>query len=135
ASTDMVVGEIPESVDLLVIGGGPGGYVAALEAARLGRSVVLVDADGQDGLGGICVRVGCIPSKALIELATHTHARAAWSERGAPAPAEGTVDLARFQIWKQGVVGGLNSGVQGLLNQAGVDVRRGWFRFTRPDQG
>lgn len=131
----MVVGEIPESVDLLVVGGGPGGYAAALEAGRLGRNVVLVDAEGPEGLGGICVRVGCIPSKALIELASHTHARAAWAQRGAPEPSEGRVDLSRFQAWKQEVVGGLNGGLQGLLNQAGVDVRRGWFRFTRPDQG
>ena len=62
----MVVGEMPSSVDLLVIGGGPGGYVAAIAAAQLGRQVVLVDAQGEAGLGGVCVNVGCIPSKALI---------------------------------------------------------------------
>jgi dihydrolipoamide dehydrogenase len=131
----MVVGEMPEGVDLLVIGGGPGGYVAALAAAQHGRKVVLVDADGEDGLGGICVRVGCIPSKALIELASHVHSRAAWHGRGAPAAGEGLVDLASFQSWKREVVGGLNAGVRGLLKRAGVDVRQGWFRFTRPDQG
>lgn len=133
----MVVGEIPESVDLLVVGGGPGGYAAALEAARLGRSVVLIDAEGADGLGGVCVRVGCIPSKALIELANHTHSRAAWAERGAPSLGadQGRPDLGAFQEWKEGVVGGLNAGVRSLLKHAGVDVRSGWFRFTRPDQG
>jgi dihydrolipoamide dehydrogenase len=131
----MVVGEMPEGVDLLVVGGGPGGYVAALAAAQLGRKVVLVDADGEDGLGGICVRVGCIPSKALIELASQVHSGPAWHERGAPATAAGTVDLAAFQRWKSEVVGGLNSGVRGLLQRAGVEVRRGWFRFTRPNQG
>lgn len=131
----MVVGEMPEGVDLLVVGGGPGGYVAALAAAQLGRQVVLVDAAGEDGLGGVCVRVGCIPSKALIELASHTHARAAWHTRGAPASEPGPVDLERFQDWKREVVGGLNAGIRGLLGRAGVDVRRGWFRFTRPDQG
>ncbi len=131
----MVVGEMPEGVDLLVVGGGPGGYVAALAAAQHGRKVVLVDADGEDGLGGICVRVGCIPSKALIELASHVHARAGWHERGAPAPVEDTVDMEKFQAWKREIVGGLNAGVRGLLKRAGVDVRQGWFRFTRPDQG
>ncbi|MDQ6524937.1 dihydrolipoyl dehydrogenase [Nocardioides sp. LHD-245] len=130
----MVVGEMPEGVDLLVVGGGPGGYVAAIAAAQLGRNVVLVDADGEDGLGGICVRVGCIPSKALIELASHVHSQSAWHGRGGPAGA-GTVDLVKFQDWKRDVVGGLNGGVRGLLKRAGVDVRRGWFRFTRPDQG
>ena len=53
---------MPSSVDLLVIGGGPGGYVAAIAAAQLGRQVVLVDAQGEAGLGGVCVNVGCIPS-------------------------------------------------------------------------
>jgi dihydrolipoamide dehydrogenase len=131
----MVVGEMPEGVDLLVVGGGPGGYVAAIAAAQLGRKVMLVDADGEDGLGGVCVRVGCIPSKALIELASHVHARQAWHGRGAPAPSAGDVDLVAFQDWKRDVVGGLNNGVRGLLKRAGVDVRTGWFRFTRPDQG
>lgn len=131
----MVVGEMPEGVDLLVVGGGPGGYVAALAAARLGRKVVLVDADGEDGLGGICVRVGCIPSKALIEFATHVHAQTVWNDRGGPLPAKGDIDLQKFQTWKSEVVDGLNAGIRGLLRTAGVDVRRGWFRFTRPDQG
>jgi dihydrolipoamide dehydrogenase len=131
----MVVGEMPEGVDLLVVGGGPGGYVAAIAAAQLGRKVVLVDADGEDGLGGVCVRVGCIPSKALIELASHIHAQLAWHGRGAPTPGTEGVDLAKFQDWKRDVVGGLNNGVRGLLKRAGVDVRSGWFRFTRADQG
>ncbi|HET7388361.1 MAG TPA: dihydrolipoyl dehydrogenase [Nocardioidaceae bacterium] len=131
----MVVGEMPEGVDLLVVGGGPGGYVAALAAAQLGRRVVLVDADGEDGVGGICVRVGCIPSKALIELASHVYAQPAWHERGAPTVGTEVVDLIKFQDWKRDVVGGLNHGVRGLLKRAGVDVRRGWFRFTRSDQG
>lgn len=131
----MVVGEIPEAVDLLVVGGGPGGYAAALRAAQLGRSVVLVDAAGESGLGGVCVRVGCIPSKALIELATHVHGRRVWSGRGAPSSTEHQIDLQQFQAWKADIVGGLTSGVQQLLTRAGVDVRTGWFRFTRPDQG
>jgi dihydrolipoamide dehydrogenase len=131
----MVVGEMPEGVDLLVVGGGPGGYVAAIAAAQLGRKVVLVDADGEDGLGGVCVRVGCIPSKALIELASHTHAQQAWHGRGAPLPGTESVDLVKFQHWKSDVIGGLNHGVRGLLKRSGVDVRTGWFRFTRPDQG
>ena len=58
----MVVGEVAEAVDLLVIGGGPGGYASALHAARLGRRVTLVE---RGELGGTCLNVGCIPSKAL----------------------------------------------------------------------
>lgn len=131
----MVVGEMPEGVDMLVVGGGPGGYVAAIAAAQLGRKVVLVDADGPDGLGGACVRVGCIPSKAMIELADRVHGSKEWARRGAPVAANEPVDLESFQEWKSALVGGLNLGVHTLLRRAGVDVRRGYFRFTRTDQG
>jgi len=65
----MVVGEFADAVDLLVLGGGPGGYAAAIRAAQLGREVTLVERAGPAGLGGVCLQVGCIPSKALIELA------------------------------------------------------------------
>lgn len=130
----MVVGEMPEGVDLLVVGGGPGGYVAALHAARRGRSVLLVDAAGERGLGGLCVSVGCIPSKALIELAGTAHGLGGWAERGLSVP-RADVDLVAFQAWKERLVGGLRSGVARLLDQAGVEVRQGRFRFTRRDQG
>ena len=131
----MVVGEMPSSVDLLVIGGGPGGYVAAIAAAQLGRSVVLVDSNGEAGLGGACVNVGCIPSKALIELAHATHGVANWSQRGMKVSAQPSVDMKDFQAWKSEVVSGLNGGVRQLLKTAGVEVRQGFFRFTRKDQG
>ena len=131
----MVVGEMPSSVDLLVIGGGPGGYVAAIAAAQLGRQVVLVDADGEAGLGGVCVNVGCIPSKALIGLAHATHDISGWGKRGLKVTGEPSVDMKEFQTWKTEVVSGLNSGVRQLLKTAGVEVRQGFFRFTRKDQG
>ena len=126
---------MPSSVDLLVIGGGPGGYVAAIAAAQLGRSVVLVDSNGEAGLGGVCVNVGCIPSKALIELAHATHGVANWSQRGMKVSAQPSVDMKDFQAWKSEVVSGLNGGVRQLLKTAGVEVRQGFFRFTRKDQG
>ena len=62
----MVVGELTEQTELLVIGGGPGGYVAAFKAADLGIETTLVDAN--EMLGGVCLRVGCIPSKALLHV-------------------------------------------------------------------
>jgi len=131
----MVVGEMPSSVDLLVIGGGPGGYVAAIAAAQLGRSVVLVDSNGETGLGGVCVNVGCIPSKALIELAHATHSIENWAQRGMKISGQPSVDMKDFQTWKTEVVSGLNGGVRQLLKTAGVEVRQGFFRFTRKDQG
>jgi dihydrolipoamide dehydrogenase len=106
----MVVGEMAEGVDFLVVGGGPGGYAAALRAAQLGRDVVLVERDGAAGLGGTCVRVGCIPSKALIELAEARHRARSFEVAGLHAGSL-EVDLARFQIWKGGIVEGLSHGV------------------------
>lgn len=131
----MVVGEMPSSVDLLVVGGGPGGYVAAIAAAQLGRQVVVVDSLGEAGLGGVCVNVGCIPSKALIELAHATHGVSDWTNRGMKIASQPTVDMKDFQTWKTEVVTGLNGGVRQLLKTAGVEVRQGFFRFTRKDQG
>lgn len=131
----MVVGEMPDAVDLLVVGGGPGGYVAALAGAQAGRDVVLVDSLGDEGLGGACVNVGCIPSKALIEMATTVHSLAGWSKRGITTETAPQVDMVAFQGWKSDLVGGLTGGVKQLLNAAGVKVRQGYFRFTRADQG
>jgi dihydrolipoamide dehydrogenase len=129
----MVVGEMADAVDLLVVGGGPGGYAAALHAAQLGREVVLVDRDGLAGLGGTCIRVGCIPSKALIELSHVTRAVGDWKTAGLTS-AGTSVDLQAFQSWKNGIVDGLNSGLQSLFRQRGIEVVAGTATFNRPDQ-
>lgn len=125
----MVVGEIAESIDLLIVGAGPGGYVAAIRAAQLGRSVLLVD---RDGIGGVCLNVGCIPSKALIEVAEAAHRITALAQAGLRAG--GSIDLAAWQAWRNGVVKGLVDGIHGLLRNAGVIVQAGELRFTRPNQ-
>ncbi len=130
----MVVGQIAEPVDFVVVGAGPGGYAAALRASQLGRKVLLVDRDGADGVGGVCLRVGCIPSKALIEVADLAERARDASRFGVDVDVKG-VDMAQFQKWKTGVVDGLTGGVRGLLDKAGVDVARGTFRFTGPDRG
>ncbi len=112
---------------MVVAGAGPGGYTAALHAARCGRRVLLVDEAGEAGIGGVCLNVGCIPSKALIELA-----QAAERTRTAPAmglaAAVSGVDLAVFQSWKSAQVKTLKRGVKSLLDKAGVAVRRGRLR-------
>lgn len=125
----MIVGTVPTQVDLLVVGGGPGGYTAAMHAARAGRSVTLVDRDDWGGLGGCCLHVGCIPSKALIELAEAHHRSANGLVAGLPAAA-GAVDLAAFQDGKTQMLGDLAGGVAGLMRQHGVTVARGSLRFT-----
>jgi dihydrolipoamide dehydrogenase len=129
----MVVGEMAEGVDFLVVGGGPGGYAAALRAAQLGREVVLVERDGAAGLGGTCVRVGCIPSKALIELAETRHRARSFEVAGLDAGSL-DIDLARFQTWKDGIVGGLSHGVETLLRHERVRVVSGTATFNKPNR-
>ena len=121
----MVVGEVATGVDLLVIGGGPGGYSAALRAAAAGRTVTLVE---QERLGGVCLNVGCIPSKALIHVAD----TAALPEESAAIGVDLTasVDLDRAQTWIGDVVGRLTGGVEQLLRDAGVTVTTGTARFA-----
>jgi dihydrolipoamide dehydrogenase len=128
-----VVGEFADRVDLLVIGGGPGGYVAAIRAAQIGRTVTLVDRGGPAALGGVCLQVGCIPSKALIELANTADRAREWHEAGLEATAAG-VSLERFQAWRTELCAGLAGGVGRRLEQGGTRVIHGQARFNRPDR-
>lgn len=119
----MVVGEIARPVDVLVVGGGPGGYTAAARAAELGKEVVLVEAER---LGGTCLNVGCIPSKALITTAEQHHRAAAFATRGLPA-AGGTPDMGVWRDWKRRVVDDLVDGIGTLLSR--VEVVSGTARL------
>ena len=104
---------------VLVIGGGPGGYVAAIRSAQLGLDTVLVD-DGP--MGGTCLNVGCIPSKALIHVADELAALSdvdGLARRGIHTDAP-RVDLAATVAWKDGVVARLRGGVERLVGAAGV---------------
>lgn len=121
----MVVGEVAESVDFLVIGGGPGGYTAAIRAAQLGRSVTLIDLKGAAGVGGTCLHVGCIPSKALIEVA---ESHSFLSNVGFGARNE-IRDLSTFQDWKVGAVDRLASGVRNLLQSYEITIEEGRAHF------
>jgi dihydrolipoamide dehydrogenase len=129
----MVVGELAESADLLVIGGGPGGYAAAIRAAQLGREVTLVERNGTAGLGGVCLHVGCIPSKALIELAGAAHRTAELATAGLHADGV-VVSLERFQAWRGELCARLARGVGELLAKGEVRVVHGEARFNRPDR-
>jgi dihydrolipoamide dehydrogenase len=116
---------------LLVVGGGPGGYVTALRAAQLGLQVTLVEGDR---LGGTCLIRGCIPSKALIHAAEKfANIRAAAKHGGTlgiALSAEPTLNFSETVRWKDGVVNRLNEGVGGLLKRAKVQVISGWASFT-----
>src|SRR3954468_24380417 len=106
------------SAKVLVIGGGPGGYVTAIRAGQLGLDVVLVEQGGAEGgLGGTCLNVGCIPSKAIIHAAEAFH-QAVEQSRSGPLGIHverPTLDFARTLEWKNGVVGRLTGGVGALL--------------------
>ena len=113
---------------VLVVGGGPGGYVTAIRAGQLGLDVVLAEQGGRDGgLGGTCLNVGCIPSKALIHAAELFHAAVEQADR-APLGIrveKPTLELARTMEWKDGVVGRLTGGVGTLLKRHNVKILQG----------
>jgi dihydrolipoamide dehydrogenase len=129
----MVVGELAESADLLVIGGGPGGYAAAIRAAQLGREVTLVERDGAAGLGGVCLHVGCIPSKALIEVASAAHRATDLAAAGLRAESV-EVSLPQFQAWRSELCARLARGIGDLLAKGNVRIVHGEARFNRPDR-
>jgi dihydrolipoamide dehydrogenase len=108
----MVVGELTREVDLLVIGAGPGGYVAACAAADAGMSTTIVDA--AEAPGGTCLREGCIPSKALLHVAKIIE-DAGHAERFGVTFAPPRVDVEKLRSWKNGVIRKLSTGVKGLL--------------------
>lgn len=115
---------------LLVVGGGPGGYVAAIRAGQLGIETMLVD---EGGLGGTCLQRGCIPSKALIEAASrfaHLRAAAAGTDPAGIRASAPTIDFARTMAWKDGIVARLSGGVGALLKKAKVRTLAGRAVFS-----
>ncbi|GCF13511.1 dihydrolipoamide dehydrogenase [Haloarcula mannanilytica] len=121
----MVVGDVTTGTELLVIGGGPGGYVAAIRGAQLGLDTTLVE---RDAYGGTCLNHGCIPSKALISASDVAHdARQAESMGVFADPA---VDMAGMTEWKDGVVTRLTRGVESLCESAGVNLIEGTAEFV-----
>ncbi|MCJ2066925.1 dihydrolipoyl dehydrogenase [Methylobacterium sp. J-088] len=115
--------------DVLVIGGGPGGYSAAFRAADLGQRVILVERDAT--LGGVCLNVGCIPSKALLHVASVTEEAQRLAAHGISfgAPA---IDLDKLRSFKVGTVRRLTDGLTQMARQRKVTVIRGTARLTGP---
>jgi len=122
----MVVGDFPIETDTLIIGAGPGGYVAAIRAAQLGQKVTIVE---KATLGGVCLNVGCIPSKALIS-AGHRYENAMHSDDMGITAENVTVDFSKVQKWKSSVVNKLTGGVEGLLKGNKVEIVRGEAYFV-----
>jgi dihydrolipoamide dehydrogenase len=119
-------GAHPEA-DVVVVGAGPGGYTAAFRAADLGLRTILVER--HSALGGVCLNVGCIPSKALLHAARVIAQTQEMAEHGVSF-GEPTVDLQRLIGWKQSVVDRLTGGLAGLARARKVEVVRGEARFT-----
>nr|WP_263328173.1 dihydrolipoyl dehydrogenase [Neobacillus sp. Marseille-Q6967] len=122
----MVVGDFPIETDTIVIGAGPGGYVAAIRAAQLGQKVTIVE---KANLGGVCLNVGCIPSKALIA-AGHRYETAKHSDDIGISAENVTVDFSKVQKWKESVTKKLTGGVEGLLKGNKVSIVRGEAYFV-----
>ena len=115
---------------VLIIGAGTGGYVAGIRCGQLGLDTVLVD--GSDGLGGTCLNVGCIPSKAIIHAAGkyETVLKAAGDGTLGITASEPAIDLSKTVAWKDGIVKKLNGGVAALLKKSKVKVIKGWATFA-----
>lgn len=117
--------------DVVVVGAGPGGYVAAIRSAQLGKKTAIIE---REFLGGVCLNVGCIPSKALIT-ASHFFHRLGHDakEMGIQAP-NATLDMAQLQKWKKSVCDRMSGGVSQLLKGNGVEIIEGEATFKSKDE-
>ena len=122
-------GKVDVECQMLVLGAGPGGYSAAFRAADLGMKTVLVERYAQ--LGGVCLNVGCIPSKALLHIAAVMDETKALSDHGIAFGAP-QVDLDKLRGWKNKVVGKLTGGLAGMAKSRKVEVVRGIGQFLDP---
>src|SRR3982750_2981019 len=114
-------------VDVAVLGGGPGGYPAAIRAAQLGAKVACIEKEPE--LGGTCLRVGCIPTKAWVQTAHFIHqARDSFAKLGVTVSEPG-LDFGKANEWKAGVVKQMTGGVASLLKANGVTLVKGTGTF------
>ena len=125
----MVVGDFTQGTQVAVIGGGTGGYVAAIRAAQLGLEVTLIE---KEQLGGVCLNWGCIPSKALIHVAD-LKAQIEHAGEVGLVTGSATVDLGKMMEWKNGIIGKLRNGVTSLLKSRRCPSdRRSDIQRTKP---
>ncbi|MDP2013562.1 MAG: FAD-dependent oxidoreductase, partial [Actinomycetota bacterium] len=114
--------------DLVILGGGSGGYAAALRASELGKSVILID---QDKLGGTCLHRGCIPTKALLHAAEVADSARESEQFGVNATLHG-IDMKKVNDYRDGVVARLYKGLQGLVKSRNVTFVEGTGRLVGP---
>jgi len=126
----MVVEAPPAETELAVIGGGPGGYTAAIRGAQKGLDVLLVE---NERIGGVCLNHGCIPAKALIHAAGFQKDIAQWNDIGINT-GEVSVDFDEIQAWKTEVIEQLDGAILDVLDRNGVEFRTGDARFVAPSR-
>ncbi len=117
-----------ETFDLVVLGAGSGGYAAALRAVQLGKSVALIE---KDKVGGTCLHVGCIPTKALLHSAEVADVARESAKYGVNTQLHG-IDIHAVTAYREGIVAGKYKGLQGLLKARGITVVEGEGRLTSP---
>ena len=118
--------------DTIIIGAGPGGYVAAIRAAQLGQKVAVVE--GRETLGGTCLNVGCIPSKAMLHATHMLHETHENFEKMGLMGATPTVDWAKMQAYKADVVSGNTKGIEFLFKKNKITWIKGWATIPAPGQ-
>lgn len=119
----------PDLYDIVILGGGSGGYAAALRAAELGLRSVLIESDK---LGGTCLHRGCIPTKALLHAAEVADLARESEEFGVRATLDG-IDMVKVNAYKDQVVGKLHKGLQGLVKNPNITYVQGWGTLVGPD--
>ncbi|MEM9402881.1 MAG: dihydrolipoyl dehydrogenase [Pseudomonadota bacterium] len=124
-----LVGDATHSAQMVVIGSGPGGYTAAFRAADLGMDVIMIER--YPSLGGVCLNVGCIPSKALLHTAKVIDDAAAMSDHGVSFGTP-SIDAGKLNTWKDSVVGRLTGGIEMLAKRRKVRVLNATARFASP---
>jgi dihydrolipoamide dehydrogenase len=129
--TEAARGSADKQVDVVVLGAGPGGYTAAFRAADLGKSVILIER--YDELGGVCLNVGCIPSKALLHAADVINEAAEMVEMGISF-GKPKIDLDKLRAGKERVVKRLTGGLKQLAKQRKVELVHGVARFESPNR-
>ena len=117
------------SYDVVILGGGSGGYACALRASQLGLSVVLIEADK---VGGTCLHRGCIPTKALLHAGEVADSARHASEFGVNATFN-AIDMAGVNAYKDGVIARLYKGLSGLVKSRGVTFVEGWGKLVSPN--
>lgn len=120
-------GDVDKEAELVVLGAGPGGYTAAFRAADLGKKVILIER--YENIGGVCLNVGCIPSKALLHTAQVINEAEEFTDIGV-AFNKPEIDIDKLRAHKEGVIGKLTGGLKGLAKQRKVEIVHGYGKFT-----